>query len=48
MRPRVDITWSLDGRIRDLAEERGIDRDEAYRLVIETGLDELESENDPG
>ena len=48
MRPNIDIPWALDGRVRDLAAERGLSRDEAYRLVVETGLDELEGPGESG
>lgn len=42
MRPGCDIPHELGGRVRDLAEQRDLTIDEAYRHVIERGLDAIE------
>lgn len=41
MRPNIQISHSLNGRVKDFAAAWGIKMDEAYRLVIEAGLAEL-------
>ena len=42
MRPNIDITHTLGGRIKDYAEENDLTLSEAYVEVLEAGLDELE------
>jgi hypothetical protein len=42
MRPNIEITHTLNGRVKDYAAEEGLDLPEAYRRIIETGLEELE------
>jgi hypothetical protein len=42
MRPNIDISHTLNGRVKDYAEENGLDLDEAYREIIEAGLDVVE------
>lgn len=42
MRPSIDISHALNGRVKDVAEDRELSLDEAYQLIIETGLEELE------
>jgi hypothetical protein len=44
MRPDIDISHQLNGRVRDYAEDEGISADEAYRRIIEAGLTELADE----
>ena len=41
MRPNIDISYQLNGRVKDFAAENDLRLVEAYTLVIETGLDEL-------
>ena len=41
MRPNVEITHTLQGRIKDFAEERDLTLSEAYTELLETGLDTL-------
>ncbi|ESS10976.1 MAG: hypothetical protein A07HR60_02121 [uncultured archaeon A07HR60] len=43
MRPNIDITHTLGGRIKDYAEENDLDLSEAYTKVLEAGLNELEA-----
>lgn len=42
MRPNIQISHQLNGRVKDYAAEQDLDLDEAYRKIINTGLDELE------
>jgi predicted DNA-binding protein len=44
MRPTADISHSLNGRVKDLAEELDVSLQEAYKRVIERGVDEMEDE----
>lgn len=44
MRPNIDITHQQNGRVKDYAARNDLDLPEAYRLIIERGLDELEAE----
>jgi len=39
MRPNIDISHTLNGRVKDYAEQRDVSLEEAYREVIEAGLD---------
>ena len=39
MRPNVEITHTLQGRIKDFAEERDLTLSEAYTELLEAGLD---------
>ncbi|MFC5135554.1 MULTISPECIES: hypothetical protein [Haloferacaceae] len=41
MRPNIDISHTLGGKIKDYAEENDLDLSDAYREVLEAGLDEL-------
>ena len=43
MRPNIDITHTLGGRIKDYAEENDLDLSEAYTKVLEAGLNEREA-----
>lgn len=44
MRPNIEITHQLNGRIKDLAEARNESVEETYRAVIETGVEVLEED----
>ena len=44
MRPNVEITHTLQGRIKDFAEERDLTLSEAYTELLEVGLDTLETQ----
>ena len=39
MRPNIDISHTLNGRVKDYAERQGVSLEEAYREVIEAGLE---------
>jgi len=45
MRPNVEITHTLQGRIKDFAEERDMTLSEAYTELLEAGLDTLETQD---
>jgi len=45
MRPNVEITHTLQGRIKDFAEERDQTLSEAYTELLEEGLDTLETQD---
>ena len=45
MRPNVEITHTLQGRIKDFAEERDLTLSEAYTELLEVGLDTLETQD---
>ena len=45
MRPNVEITHTLQGRIKDFAEERDLTLSEAYTKLLEAGLDTLETQD---
>ena len=45
MRPNVEITHTLQGRIKDFAEERDLSLSEAYTGLLEAGLDTLETQD---
>ena len=45
MRPNIDISHTLGGRIKDYAEENDLDLSEAYAEVLEAGLEELETQD---
>lgn len=48
MRPNIEISHTLNGRVKDFAAENGYDSvDEAYRDIIETGLEALEQDHAP-
>jgi hypothetical protein len=44
MRPNIDITHTLNGRVKDYAEQQDVSLEEAYQEIIETGLEVLENE----
>ena len=39
MRPNIDISHTLNGRVKDYAEQQEMELAEAYREIIEAGLD---------
>ena len=45
MRPAIDISHGLHGRLKDYAEANDLTLDEAYIEVLETGLDTLETQD---
>ena len=45
MRPNVEITHTLQGRIKDFAEERDLTLSEAYTELLEAGLNTLETQD---
>lgn len=46
MRPNIDISHTLNGRVKDLAEaqNKNISLQEMYLQVIERGVEELEAD----
>jgi hypothetical protein len=45
MRPNIDISHTLGGRVKDYAEANDLDLTEAYSEVLEAGLDTLETQD---
>ncbi len=45
MRPNIDITHTLGGRVKDYAEANDLDLSEAYGEVLEAGLETLETQD---
>jgi len=45
MRPAIDISHGLHGRVKDYAEANGVSLNEAYIEVLETGLETLETQD---
>ena len=45
MRPNIRVSHTLNGRVKDYADSHDMTTAEAYRKIIEAGLEELE-END--
>lgn len=44
MRPNIHISHALNGRVKDLAEQRDETTEETYRAVIDAGLEALEDD----
>ena len=42
MRPNIDVSHTLNGRVKDYAEQQDIDLTDAYQEVIEAGLEAVE------
>ena len=42
MRPNIDISHTLNGRVKDYAEQEDMALAEAYREIIEAGLEAVE------
>ena len=45
MRPNVEITHTLQGRIKDFAEKRDLTLSEAYTELLEAGLNTFETQD---
>ncbi len=45
MRPAIDISHGLHGRLKDYAEANDVDLSEAYAEVLEAGLETLETQD---
>lgn len=41
MRPNIQISHELNGRVKDWAAEHGLSTSEAYRIIIEAGVEQL-------
>ena len=46
MRPNIQISHQLNGRVRDYAARNDLTAEEAYKRVIEAGIGELEAAED--
>lgn len=46
MRPNIQISHQLNGRVKDYAAEHDLTVDEAYKQIIEAGLDQLEDDEE--
>lgn len=46
VRPKIDISHVLNGRVRDYADANDLSPEEAYEKVIKTGIEELETNDD--
>lgn len=42
MRPNIDISHTLNGRVKDYADQQDVNLEEAYREIIEVGLEAVE------
>jgi len=47
MRPNIDISHTLNGRVKDYAEQGDKDLEEAYQEIIEAGLEAVEHPDKP-
>jgi hypothetical protein len=45
MRPAIDLSYGLHGRLKDYAEANELDLSEAYAEVLEAGLEALETQD---
>ncbi|MFC7074601.1 hypothetical protein ACFQJ7_11350 [Halovenus rubra] len=45
MRPNIDISHTLGGRVKDYAEANDLDLSEGYAEVLKAGLEALETQN---
>jgi hypothetical protein len=45
MRPAIDLSYGLHGRLKDYAEANDLDLSEAYAEVLEAGLEALETQD---
>jgi hypothetical protein len=45
MRPNIDISHTLGGRLKDYAETNDLGLSEAYAEVLEAGLESLETQD---
>ena len=46
MRPNIDISHTLNGRVKDYAEKQDVSLEDAYREIIEAGLEAVEHLNE--
>ena len=42
MRPNINITHTLNGRVKDYAERQDVSLEEAYQEIIKAGLEAVE------
>jgi hypothetical protein len=47
MRPNIDVSHTLNGRVKDYAEQQALQLTEAYREIIEAGLEAVEHPDGP-
>jgi len=47
MRPNIDISHTLNGRVKDYAEQEEKDLEEAYQEIIAAGLEAVEHPDKP-
>ena len=47
MRPNIDVSHTLNGRVKDHAEQQELELTEAYREIIEAGLEAVEHPDGP-
>lgn len=45
MRPAIDLSYGLHGRLKDYAEANDLELSEAYAEVLEVGLDTVETQD---
>jgi hypothetical protein len=45
MRPAIDLSYGLHGRLKDYAEANDLELSEAYAEVLEAGLDTVETQD---
>jgi len=45
MRPAIDLSYGLHGRLKDYAEANDLELSEAYTEVLEAGLETLETQD---
>jgi hypothetical protein len=45
MRPAIDLSYGLHGRLKDYAEANDLELSEAYTEVLEAGLEALETQD---
>lgn len=48
MRPNIQISHQLNGRVKDFAAKQELDLDEAYREIIQEGIEKVENEESDG
>ncbi|MFC7059103.1 hypothetical protein [Halovenus salina] len=42
MRPNINISHTLNGRVKDYAEQQDMSLEEAYQEIIQAGLEAVE------
>jgi len=47
MRPNINISHTPNGRVKDYAEDQDVSLEEAYREIIEAGLEAVEHPDEP-